>query len=208
MDKELKTLLQQGEGVALDYKESITNANKIAKTLSAFSNTTGGILLVGIKDNKTICGIAPEEEKFMINLAAEKYCKPKPKLTFSQFEHDGKSILKVTIAKGSHPPYKAKDEKGKWKAYLRIEDSTMLASLIWYKSAILLKKGLGTFSYTHKSKWVSDFIILHGKTTLQELIEQLPLSKQDICNALILLIYLGEIKIEYIKKQEFYVSTK
>ena len=59
-----------------DFKFEISDARKIAKTLSAFANTDGGRLLIGVKDNGRIAGVRSEEEKYMIEAAAQLYCIP------------------------------------------------------------------------------------------------------------------------------------
>jgi len=68
----LKELIAKGEGERLDFKQTITSAQKIAKTLSAFANTKGGVLLVGIKDNGSPAKIQPEEEKYMLEMSANR----------------------------------------------------------------------------------------------------------------------------------------
>ena len=47
----LEKMISRGEGVQLDFKQSITNQKKIARTLAAFANNNGGKLLIGVKDN-------------------------------------------------------------------------------------------------------------------------------------------------------------
>ena len=69
-------LIEAGEHQQQDFKFEISDARKIAKTLSAFSNTDGGRLLVGVKDNGKIAGIRSEEEIYMIEAAAKLYCHP------------------------------------------------------------------------------------------------------------------------------------
>lgn len=44
-------LVAEGEHIHQDFKFAISDARKIAKSLSAFANTEGGRLLVGVKDN-------------------------------------------------------------------------------------------------------------------------------------------------------------
>ena len=70
MHDRIKRYLRQGEGDMLDYKQEITSANKIAKTMVSFANHKGGTLLVGVRDNKSIAGIRTEDEKYMLDLAA------------------------------------------------------------------------------------------------------------------------------------------
>ena len=71
----LEKLISEGEHVHQDFKFAISDARKIAKSLSAFANTEGGRLLVGVKDNGKIAGVRSEEELYMIEAAAN-YSKP------------------------------------------------------------------------------------------------------------------------------------
>ena len=50
-------LIAEGEHQQQDFKFEISDARKIARTLSAFSNTDGGRLLIGVKDNGKIAGV-------------------------------------------------------------------------------------------------------------------------------------------------------
>ncbi len=52
----LDILLQEGEGVMLEYKEGISGS--FARELVAFANTAGGRILLGVRDNGTVKGIA------------------------------------------------------------------------------------------------------------------------------------------------------
>ena len=72
----IQQLVAEGEHIHQDFKFEISDARKIARSLSAFANTEGGRLLVGIKDNGKIAGIRSEEEIYMIEAAAEMYCQP------------------------------------------------------------------------------------------------------------------------------------
>ena len=72
----IHTLIAEGEHQQQDFKFEISDARKIARTLSAFSNTDGGRLLIGVKDNGKIAGVRSEEEKYMIEAAAQLYCLP------------------------------------------------------------------------------------------------------------------------------------
>ena len=60
----IHTLIAEGEHQQQDFKFEISDARKIAKTLSAFANTDGGRLLIGVKDNGKIEGVRSEEEKY------------------------------------------------------------------------------------------------------------------------------------------------
>lgn len=124
----IQTLIAEGEHQQQDFKFEISDARKIAKTLSAFSNTNGGRLLIGVKDNGKIAGVRSEEEKYMIEAAAQMYCLPEVKYDMHTYVAEGKQVLMVTIKESSRKPVYAKDESGKLLAYLRIKDENILAT--------------------------------------------------------------------------------
>ena len=113
-------------------------ARKIAKTLSAFANTDGGRLLIGVKDNGKIAGVRSDEEQYMIEAAAQMYCQPEVNYTMQTFQAEGRSVLVVQIEESLQKPVYAKDETGKPLAYLRIKDENILATpvhlRVWQQS--------------------------------------------------------------------------
>lgn len=121
-------LIAQGEHQQQDFKFEISDARKIAKTLSAFANTDGGRLLIGVKDNGKIAGVACEEEQYMIQAAAEQYCKPEVNYSMQTYNVNGKNILLVEIAPNKKKPVYAQDDDGKLWAYVRVADENILAS--------------------------------------------------------------------------------
>ena len=109
----IHTLIAEGEHQQQDFKFEISDARKIAKTLSAFANTDGGRLLIGVKDNGRIAGVRSEEEKYMIEAAAQLYCIPEIDYTLQTYIVEGKQVLVATIEENPHKPVYAKDENGK-----------------------------------------------------------------------------------------------
>lgn len=133
MDRYLTNLIKGGESQQLDFKYAITDSRKIARTLSAFSNTDGGKLLIGVRDNGSIAGIRSEEEIYMVDTAAQLFCRPEITYSLKQHQAGTKTILEVDVEKGSKRPYQAKDEEGKWRAYFRHHDQNLLANRVMLK---------------------------------------------------------------------------
>ena len=131
-------MIAEGEHQQQDFKFEISDACKIAKTLSAFANTEGGRLLIGVKDNGRIAGVRSEEEKYMIEAAAELYCSPTVNYSMQTHQVEGRTILIVQIEESDQKPIYAKDESGKYLAYLRIKDENILATpvhlRVWQQS--------------------------------------------------------------------------
>ena len=106
----IHALIAEGEHQQQDFKFEISDARKIAKTLSAFANTDGGRLLIGVKDNGKIAGVRSEEEKYMIEAAAQLYCVPEVEYSLQTYIVEGGQVLVATIEETPHKPVYAKDE--------------------------------------------------------------------------------------------------
>lgn len=134
----IHALIAEGEHWQQDFKFEISDARKIAKTLSAFANTQGGRLLIGVKDNGKIAGVQSSEEQYMIEAAAEMYCKPQVKCSMQNYLVENKTVLLVQIEESPEKPVYAQDNDGKWLAYLRIKDENILATpvhlRVWQQS--------------------------------------------------------------------------
>ena len=123
-------LISEGEHIHQDFKFEISDARKIAKSISAFANTEGGRLLVGVKDNGKIAGVRSEEEIYMIEAAAQRYCQPPVDIHTYIYKVEGKDVLEAVIDESPQKPVYALDaEERKW-AYVRIKDENILASPI------------------------------------------------------------------------------
>jgi len=84
----VKEILKCEEGLHLDFKQGITNQQKIAKTIAAFANTKGGKIIIGISDKKQIIGIDVDEEIFMVEEAIRKFITPAISPEFEIYEID------------------------------------------------------------------------------------------------------------------------
>jgi len=159
MSSYLYKLIEQGEHDQQDFKYCINDSKKIAKSLVAFANTRGGRLLIGVKDNGKIAGISSDEEFYMIESAAKIYSKPAIDFTTKQWQIEGKTVLEIGIEPGNDKPYFAKDETGKWLAYIRIKDENFLAHRIQIEAWEKEKSPKGIyFTYTDAERLLIDFL--------------------------------------------------
>jgi predicted HTH transcriptional regulator len=149
MDHYLKKLITEGENQQLDFKYCVSDSRKIARTLSAFSNSVGGRILIGVRDNGSIAGIKSDEEIYMVDTAAHLFCRPEIAYKIKQHMTAGKTILEVEVKKGIKRPYQAKDENGNWLSYFRHDDQNLVANKVlrqvWRKeekrSGVMVKFG-------------------------------------------------------------------
>ena len=130
MERYLKKLIEEGENQKLDFKYCVSDSRKIARTLTAFANSDGGRLLIGVRDNGSIAGIRSDEEYYMVDTAVELFCRPEIVFTTRQHVTEGKTILEVEVQRGDKRPYQSKDENGKWIAYFRHNDQNLVANRV------------------------------------------------------------------------------
>lgn len=133
----IEVLIEQGEHQQLDFKFEVSDSKKIARTLSAFANTDGGRLLIGVKDNGVVSGIRSEEEYYMIEAASKMYTRPEVPFDATKWDINGKVVLEIYIAPSCNKPHCAPDKDDKYKAYIRVADENILANevlmLSWQK---------------------------------------------------------------------------
>ena len=158
----LQQLIAEGEHQQQDFKFEISDARKIARSLSAFSNTDGGRLLIGVKDNGRIAGVRSEEEIYMIEAAAKLYCRPNVEIGVLTYEVDGKTVLVAEIPKAEQKPVKVQDETGKYLAYVRIADENILATPVHLAVWRQKNSARGTLvKYTERAQLLLDYLAEH-----------------------------------------------
>lgn len=205
MNNRIKRYLREGEGDMLDYKQEITSAIKIAKTMVSFANNKGGTLLVGVRDNRTIAGIRTEDEKYMLDLAASFYCKPEITLEIIAHEIGDKVILECIVPNGEYKPYSAKADDGKWWVYIRDKDKSLLASKIVVDVLRRQASNKGTMiQYGKNEEMLLKYLEENERITLNEFKKKVNISRWRASKILVNLISAGVIRNHTNEKTEFF----
>jgi len=204
----IRKLILQGEGTTLDFKKTITNNEKIAKSLVAFANNKGGQLLIGVADDGSIKGVKSEdEERYMITKSAHQFCKPAIEPDFEEIYVDDKLVLVVKIAESDTKPHYALDENKKWWVYYRVKDKSILASKIIVD---VIKKSGKTegelITYTEQEKKLFEHLDLEGRITLKQFSKLTRSSYRQAQKILVSLILSGVIKPNTSEKEEFFTT--
>lgn len=155
---DLLQLIAEGEHQQQDFKYQISDSRKIARTISAFANTDGGRLLIGVKDNGSLVGIRSEEEIHMIEAAADFYMKPAVDLAFNKIAIDGLQILEVIIHPSKHKPHFVKEKGGKNIAYFRLNDENFPISGVLEKYWKVKKQKHKKVAYTEREAKLMTFL--------------------------------------------------
>ncbi len=65
----LKDLLKEGESETVEFKPSLSQMDKITESISAFSNTKGGTVVIGVGDNGEVLGVEEIKERNQLSMA-------------------------------------------------------------------------------------------------------------------------------------------
>jgi predicted HTH transcriptional regulator len=197
MSSQLYKLIQQGEHQQQDFKFCINDSKKIAKSLVAFANSDGGRLLVGVKDNGNIAGVRSDEEFYMVEGAATLYSNPKIKFTSRQWSVEGKTVLEINVDPSLEKPHFAKDENGKWLAYIRKDDENILANWILIEVWKKEKSPNGIYvTYSKDEKLLVDYLVTNPSIILSKFIRLAQLNRNKAIDILSSFVLMKIIKMD------------
>lgn len=101
-----------GEDSTRQFKEKLNNAVQIAQEICAMSNSDGGDIYIGVKDNNTIIGLSADEIRLYnqyISAASSEHIRPAVYPRTQIEELDGKKILIIEVPEGPSKAYCDKD---------------------------------------------------------------------------------------------------
>ena len=100
--------ISNGEDSYTQFKENITNTDKLAEELVAFSNAKGGLLILGVKDDSSIKGLSDNDirrlNQLIGNVINANVTPPVYPLTTIE-KINNKKLLVIEIDEGSNKPY-------------------------------------------------------------------------------------------------------
>lgn len=109
----------------MEFKRGLPAPAKVARTLAAFANGVGGLLLVGVEDDGALCG-APDPPATMAELeriASERVDPPlRPWILGATL--DGRRLVVVFVASSPAAPHRARLDDGALAPVLRRAAST------------------------------------------------------------------------------------
>lgn len=196
----LLSLIREGEHQQQDFKYRVADACKLAKSVSAFANTDGGRLLIGVRDDGHLSGVRSEEEIYMMHQAAYKYCRPEASIKFDTYHAEGRTIVIATVPPSSKRPVCAQDEEGRMRAYIRINDENIVASpvhlALWRESQ---KPQGAMITYNDDIRKLLD--VIHGQQTLNQIVRLSRLPRHKVITLMARLIRFGTLRWEYADQQ-------
>lgn len=98
--EDLKKLISEGESTEIEFKQSFHSFQEVARIISAFANTQGGLLFLGVTDAGEIKGVPEESDKIQQKISqSNKTISPEPLITIDVKEIDKKRVVVVAVHK-------------------------------------------------------------------------------------------------------------
>lgn len=196
----IHSLIMEGEHEYQDFKFAITDAAKIAHSISAFANNDGGRLLVGVKDNGNIAGVRSDEDIYVIEQAAQMFCNPPQEVKITAFRVDnGAVVLRADILKADRRPVYSKSIDGTWRAYYRVKDENIVAHPVMVKAwrhVAEAEEGM-VFSLSEKETALLDYLDEWGMTTVEDYMTGTHISRAAAEDIVVKLYAVGVIDFVY-----------
>lgn len=118
------------EGSNIDFKEKleINKPKSWLKSVSAFANTNGGILLFGVRDtdNEAVGLENVKENSEKISQLINDKISPLPRYELRSFTENGRDFIEVKVGDGPRTPYYY-DSDGRKEAFIRAGNETIPA---------------------------------------------------------------------------------
>lgn len=129
------------ESFYFEFKDDDVSPSKVMEEVSAFANTFGGYIFIGVDNNKNIKGCSKWNEQ-RIHTAIHDSITPTPSFDVKKFTIDNKTIYAIKIDEGSELPYitnKGKIYERLSSGSFTIKDSVRLSQIYNKREQILDK---------------------------------------------------------------------
>lgn len=171
------------ESTMIDFKEilNFSKPKSWLKSVSAFANTKGGTIIVGITDGKERVGVTDIQNT--VAKAAETinaHIEPAPRYELTPIHEDGKDYLLIYVAEGQATPYYL-TSNGSRIAYIRSGDESIAAPQHILNSLILKGQNM-TFDALPSPYKLSDVSFTYLKATFKNRLNEPEITDRDLAS--------------------------
>ncbi|MEW6701347.1 MAG: ATP-binding protein, partial [Bacteroidota bacterium] len=105
MNKNLNNIPRSGESETVEFKKSLSESEQILETVSAFSNSHGGSIYIGVEDSGAVTGVQIGK-KTIESLANDIKLATDPKVfpSIETIELSGKQIIHISVIESPIKP--------------------------------------------------------------------------------------------------------
>ena len=132
-----------GETTAYDKKEMLEKGKPKSwlKSVSAFANGGGGVLIFGVGDDDRVVGLEnPEADAETISECIKSKLDPVPEIKMEFKDVEGKRLIFLSVASGQETPYYYIGDRQRL-AFVRVGNESVVADRLQLKSLVMKSSG-------------------------------------------------------------------
>ena len=210
---QVKELISAGESTTVEFKRKFTSPAKMAKELTAFANTKGGFLLIGVDDDKRLVGISSEKEVMSeVELACIFYCKPPLEHEIFIVPVDHRDIAVIHIPESYQKPHTVfePNQPEDTKVYIRQGEESVIASREMVR--ILRSQRPDSqplmLSIGDKERRLFEFLEKKGRATIKDFATLVNISERRAARLLVRLVRAGVLNIHTNEQFDYYTLVE
>ena len=198
---ELKKIVRKGEGFHTEFKLKANHPKKIVREAVAFANSEGGLLIIGVNDDKDIRGLKyAEEDEYVLCKALEENCSPHISYNVHHIQVENeREVLVFCIAKSDLVHYyidEDENENQNRKVYIRVDDRSVKASR---EMREILRGKRRTrnvkFNYGDKERILMEYLDSHQRITVDEFSKTANIPRRVASRTLVLLVLANVLRV-------------
>jgi len=194
--RELLELIEGGENLRCEFKRKFSTSEKIAREMIAFANTKGGVLLIGVDDDKVIVGVESEKsEAELIKDVGLNYCVPPVEYKIEYMDVNGKEVVIIEIPESKMKPHRLQDYKNEFDinnavVCIRVNDKSVMASkeMVRIFRAETNELKLKKYTIGPVEKSVFDFLADNERISVKELSKLVNISERRASRTLVKMV--------------------
>lgn len=160
---EIISSLSKGEGMRVEFKRLLPRDERAARTLCAFANTRGGLLLVGVTDRGRVHGLhQPDEVEARLRRIAQAWIEPGLTVESQVVHVHGPKIVACSVPFSRERPHAVMTSDGKRQFLVRVGASNRVAdgaTLSALRASRRNRRGL-----SHLEEAILEWVGRHGPT--------------------------------------------
>ena len=205
-------LLESGEGLNVEFKRKVSSPEKIAREMIAFANTSGGVIIFGVDDDKSIVGVDSEKgELGFILQAVNELSDPPLRHEVTIFSVQGRDVICIEIPESNEKPhYLVESGESEPKAYIRVGENSVQASREMVK--VMLheagKTGPVRLIVGEAERRLFRHFELSDRITVAQYADLINVSTRRASRLLIRLVRAGVLAIHTGEKSDYFTVTR
>ncbi|MCU0331468.1 MAG: ATP-binding protein [Candidatus Kapabacteria bacterium] len=199
---QLRDLIAGGESSTVEFKRKFTQADKIAREIIAFANTSGGFLLVGVDDDGSIIGVPSEKETVAQLTHAVSLIVPPLDVHLEIVEIEWLDVIVVQVPNSTEKPHRLlsddpSERPHERKAFIRQGENTVTASKEMAKILSLQNPTAPgvTISIGDRERRLFTYLERHERASVVDFAKLVNISRRRASQILIKLVRAGVLHI-------------